>query len=187
MLKYKFNLLSLILFSLTSIGVFAEAPAVDLEALSQKSIAKAAATAKDPITTEIIMAKIREAAALVEKDGPDSFSKFRGESNFIFGGTYIWIHDLEGNMHVHPIKPKMEGHNYFNLKDPKGKLFFSEMNKAVQANSNGEAWVDYWWPKPGETAPSQKVSFVKKVIYKGKVYVLGCGVYDIDKSKIKLQ
>jgi signal transduction histidine kinase len=175
---------------LASFGVYAaekKLSAEELDVLNKKAITKAETTAKTPPTPELIMQKIREGAKLVEAEGPDAFIKFRGDSDFIFNGTYIWVHDLDGIMYAHPIKPKMEGNNYFNLKDAKGKLFFSEMNKAVTTNSTGEAWVDYWWPKPGETKASQKVSFVKKATYQGKTYVLGCGIYDLDSSKIKLQ
>lgn len=128
------------------------------------------------------MQKVREGAALIEKEGESAFNKFRGDSEFVFNGTYVWIHDLEGVMHVHPIKFKMENTNLLNLKDPTGKLIFIEMNELVEKNNEG--WVEYMWPRPGQDKPSKKVSFVKKAVYKGKVYVLGCGVYDSDISKI---
>ena len=34
-------------------------------------------------------------------------------------------------------------------KDKNGKPFHDEFMKVVQTKGSG--WVDYWWPKPGET------------------------------------
>jgi len=181
------SLLSIVILTFTGLLVSAAEPAAsaDLESLSKEAIAKAKTTENVAPTPEIIMQKVREAAKLVETEGPVAFPKFRGNSNFIFNGTYIWIHDSTGKMIVHPITPKMEGKDLLHLKDTQGKFFFVDMNKAVQENSNGEAWVDYWWPKPGTTTASQKVSFVKKVVFGGVTYVIGCGVYDLDISKVR--
>ena len=155
-----------------------------LKALSEQSIAKAQATASTPPTQKLIEEKVRGAAEIIEAEGPNAFNKFRGDSDFIFGGTYVWIHDLDGVMHVHPIQYKMENQNLINLRGAKGKLIFVEMNSEVQKNPDGEAWVGYWWPKPGDKEPSLKASFVKKAVYQGKTYVVGCGVYDMDISQI---
>ncbi|MGA7642304.1 MAG: cache domain-containing protein [Syntrophobacteraceae bacterium] len=110
--------------------------------------------------------------------------KFRGkDSEFIFAGTYVWIHDMSGTMRVHPIKYKMEGQKLIDLKDSNGKLFFTAMNEV--AKTKGSGWVDYMWPKPGEKTPSLKVSYVKVVKVDGEDLVLGCGVYDMPPEEIQ--
>ena len=50
-------------------------------------------------------------------------------------------------------------------KDAKGKLFHNEIIKT--AETKGSGWVDYMFPKPEQTEPSQKWTFVKKVTIDG--------------------
>jgi signal transduction histidine kinase len=121
--------------------------------------------------------KVQEAAALLAKEGSAAFPRFRGkDSPFIFGGTYVWIHDLEGTMLLHPIKFRMEGKRLLNLKDSNGKLFFVEMNRVAREKKHG--WVSYMWPRPGETKPTPKISYVQLAKMNGKDVVIGCGLYE---------
>jgi signal transduction histidine kinase len=151
--------------------------------LAKESEARCTATAGDKATPQLVMQKVREAAALVAKDGRTAFAKFKGkDSPFLFCGTYIWIHDGEGRMQMHPIKPKMEGKDLLGLKDSKGKTFFVDMNTVAAA---GGGWVDYMWPKPGEKEPSLKVSYVAQAKNGGETFIIGCGVYDIPLDDIK--
>ena len=55
--------------------------------------------------------------------------------------------------------PKLEGTDTIGLKDSNGKLFVIEMVRV--AKSNGLGWVDYMWPKPGQSQSSQKWSYIK--------------------------
>ncbi|MHC4885229.1 MAG: cache domain-containing protein [Planctomycetota bacterium] len=120
----------------------------------------------------------------MEKEGEAAFAKFKGKgSDFIFCGTYIWIHDMTGVMRMHPIKWKMEGRALLNLKDRKGKMFFVEMNK--KAGESGSGWVEYVWPKPGEKAVSQKISYIKLAKHGDQEYVIGCGVYDLTEADVQ--
>jgi len=152
-------------------------------ALAAESEAKCVATTKDKLTPQLIIDKVREGVALVSKDGQEAFAKFRGkDSPFIFGGTYIWIHDRDGVMMMHPVKPKMETRPLLGLKDSNGKTFFVDMNKVA---ATGGGWVDYMWPKPGEKEPSLKVSYVMEAKHGNEVFVLGCGVYDLTLDQIK--
>lgn len=158
-------------------------PAPELMALAQESEAKCMATAKDAPTPQQIVDKVKEAAALVAKDGKAAFAKFRGkDSPFIFGGTYIWIHDRDGVMLMHPVKPKMETRPLLGLKDANGKAFFVDMNSVAAA---GGGWVDYLWPKPGEKEPSLKVSYVAEAKHGDQVFIIGCGVYDLSVEQVK--
>jgi signal transduction histidine kinase len=149
------------------------------EELAAQSEAAAVASASVKPTQEMIIEKINKGCKLVEAEGKAAFSKFQGkDSDFIYAGTYIWIHDMEGVMQMHPIKYKIVGKQILSLKDKSGKRFFAVMNEVAQ--NDGSGWVSYMWPKPGEKKPSKKVSFVKKCIVDGQDMVLGSGVYDID-------
>ena len=145
--------------------------------LAVASEAQAVATSSDPLTTELIEQKVVEACELLAKDGVGAFPAFQGSgSQFIFSGTYIWIHDQNGIMRMHPIKYKLNGKNLINLSDSNGKLFFAVMNEVCEEKGSG--WVDYMWPKPGEKKPSPKISFVKQVKHGNDTFVVGCGTYD---------
>jgi signal transduction histidine kinase len=126
----------------------------------------------------IIMDKVKQAAALLEKEGAAGLPKFKGKgSEFIFNGTYIWVHGLDGKMIMHPIKPALVGQDVLSLKDAEGKKFFEEMNVLVE--KNGEGWVEYRWPKPGMMETAKKVSYVHGATLNGQKIVVGCGVYDL--------
>ncbi len=164
-------------------AVWLSAAEPDPMELAKESEARCTATAGDKATPHLVMQKVKEAAALVEKEGRAAFPKFKGkDSPFLFCGTYIWIHDSEGRMQMHPIKPKMEGKDLLGLKDSKGKTFFVDMNAVAAA---GGGWVDYMWPKPGEKEPSLKVSYVAQAKHGGETFIIGCGVYDITLDEIK--
>lgn len=152
--------------------------------LAKESENACVATASTKPTPEMIMDKVNKACAILEKEGKAAFPKFKGkDSEFIFAGTYIWIHDMAGMMRMHPVKYKMEGQNYIDLKDSNGKLFFTVMNKV--AKEKGAGWVDYMWPKPGEKDPSLKVSYVKLCKVDGEDLILGCGVYDMSQADMQ--
>ena len=60
-------------------------------------------------------------------------------------------------------------------KDAKGKLFHNEIIET--AETKGSGWVDYMFPKPGKTEPSQKWTYVKKVTVDGIPALVASGFY----------
>ena len=165
---------------------FAQAWAATPQDLAKEAEAKCVATAKDKPSAEAIMAKVDKAAALLEKEGAAAFPKFRGgSSEFVFGGTYVWVHDLTPVMLVHPIKYQMEGTNIATgNKLPDGRELFIMMNKEVE-RKGGSCWVHYLWPKPGQTTSAQKMSYLKLAKKGDKSYVVGCGSYDLTLSDVE--
>jgi signal transduction histidine kinase len=161
--------------------VFAEKSPEDLAKETEDACA---ASAKTKPTIEMIVDKVNKACDLLAKEGKAAYPKFKGkDSEFIFAGTYIWIHDMGGVMRMHPIKFKLDGNSVTGLKDTKGKFLFVEFNKV--AKEKGSGWVDYMWPKPGEKDPSRKVSYVKLVkTPDGDELVAGCGVYDLPDAEV---
>jgi signal transduction histidine kinase len=80
----------------------------------------------------------------------------------------------DGTVVLNPAFPAREGRAYHGEKDKKGKAFHDEILKVAQTRGSG--WVDYWLPKPGQTEPSQKWSYVKAVKAEG-VAVVGAGFF----------
>jgi single cache domain-containing protein len=120
-----------------SLNCFAE---MGTDELAKASEARAVATSTDPLTTDLIEKKVNDACVLLGQKGEAAFPDFQGQdSNFIFAGTYIWIHDQNGVMRMHPIKYKLNGKNLINLTDSNGKLFFAVMNEVCEKKG-----VDGW-------------------------------------------
>ncbi len=151
--------------------------------LAKETEAAAVKTAIVRTSSQMVMDKVEKACALLKREGKAAFPQFKGaHSEFIFAGTYIWVHDLKGVMRMHPIKPELEGKNQIDWKDSQGKAIFVEFNKV--AKEKGTGWVDYWWPKPGEKNPSRKVSYVKLCNIDGEDMVVGSGIYDLPDAEI---
>ncbi|MEY2634058.1 MAG: hypothetical protein RIR00_2712 [Pseudomonadota bacterium] len=96
------------------------------------------------------------------------------------GNEYFWVNDLASRVLMHPIKPELEGKDLSGLKDPNGKLLFTEFVRTVKAQGSG--FVDYYWPKPGSEAPVAKISFVQGFAPWG--WVVGSGIYVDDVNAI---
>jgi len=118
---------------------------------------------------------VDRAAELVNTKGKEAFSEFRQRgSEWFSGDTYIFAYAPDGTVILNPAFPAREGHAYHGEKDRKGKAFHDEILKVAQ--TKGSEWVDYWLPKPGQTEPSQKWSYVKAVKAEG-VAVVGAGFF----------
>jgi len=87
--------------------------------------------------------------------------------------NYFWINNYQPEMVMHPIKPALEGKDLTNNKDPDGKALFVEMVNITK--KDGEGFIPYKWPKPGEEQPIDKVAFVKG--FNQWQWIIGSGVY----------
>jgi HAMP domain-containing protein len=98
---------------------------------------------------------------------------------------YFWINDVSMKMIVHPIRTELEGKDLSSDRDPTGKYLFREFVKVSKGNGSG--FVDYFWPKPGETAPVAKISYVR--LYEPWGWILGSGIYvdDVQKDMSRLR
>ena len=119
---------------------------------------------------------VNKAAALVERHGKAAFSEFRRrDSEWWFGNTYVFAYDQKLNVLLNPAFPEREGTNPHGEKDVNGKAFHDAFLRVVQAKGSG--WVDYMFPKPGQTQPSRKWSYVKAVDIDGIPGIIGAGFY----------
>jgi hypothetical protein len=168
----------------------ADDPAAAALAAESETYCTSTLNKERPTPPAMIVDKVNEACALLQKEGAAAFTKFSGKgSAFLYEGTYVWVHTLaEGRMLVHPIKYKMVGNNLIGLKDARGKRFFVVMNDLV--TEKGEGWVEYYWPKPGTDEAVRKISFVKKgKLLDGTEVVVGSGLVnfsDADVAKLEI-
>jgi signal transduction histidine kinase len=135
----------------------------------------------DRMERAFVVDAVRDAAGQIEKLGVAAFPRFHDPTGpFIAKDAYIFVFDSRGIDLVNPGFPNLEGRNLLDLKDSQGKRLVREMFDVVQ--SRGSGWVDYMWPKPGESVATQKSAFVSKAkLGDGDRWVLvGCGVYLAD-------
>lgn len=96
-------------------------------------------------------------------------------------GDYFWINDINARMVMHPASPDLNGKEMLEKQDPSGKFLFKEFLKVSE--EQGEGMVSYQWPKPGESTPVPKVSYVK--LFKPWGWVVGTGLY-LDQLKTEV-
>jgi cytochrome c len=120
---------------------------------------------------------VNEAAALIESEGKATFTEFRKKDSHWFNGdTYLFVYDFKSNVLLNAAFPEREGTNTTGQKDANGKLFhhaFIQMAKSPK----GSGWVNYMFPKPGETEPSQKWAYVRGFNLGGVPSLVASGFY----------
>jgi cytochrome c len=123
-----------------------------------------------------VQALVNKAAALIESKGTAAFADFKTrDSEWFHGDTYLFAYDLQSNVLLNAAFPAREGTNVAGQKDANGKLFHDAIVKT--ATTSGSGWVDYVFPKPGQTQPSQKWAYVKAVKIDGVPGLIASGFY----------
>jgi hypothetical protein len=123
---------------------------------------------------------VRAAADLIEKEGEAAFPKLRDPGGEWFkGDSYVFVWGLDGIRYVFPPDTDGEGQNMRDLKDvndkPIGQWFI-----ARASSTNGEGWIHYQWPRPGEIFPVWKSTYVQRTISPdGNAYLVGSGRYNM--------
>ncbi len=123
-----------------------------------------------------IVETVDEAARLIGQNGKKSFPILRDKAGrFRYMGVYVFVSDKKGNELVSGGFPELEGTNLWDFKDANGKLVIQYQIKMLETKDAG--WNDYMWPKPGETKPSKKLSYVRKVKSTDGFLYVGAGLY----------
>lgn len=123
-----------------------------------------------------VEALVNKAAALIDSKGKAAFADFRVKgSEWFRGDTYLFVYDLKSNVLLNPAFPAREGTQVTGQKDANGKLFHDAIIQT--AETKGAGWVDYMFPKPGQTQPSQKWAYVKAVKIDGVPGLVASGYY----------
>ncbi|HEY0725943.1 MAG TPA: cache domain-containing protein [Pyrinomonadaceae bacterium] len=123
-----------------------------------------------------VEALVDKAAALIDSKGKAAFADFRlKDSEWFHGDTYLFVYDLKSDVLLNPAFPAREGSKVTGQKDANGKLFHDAIIQT--AETKGSGWVDYMFPKPGQTQPSQKWAYVKAVKIDGVPGLVASGFY----------
>jgi signal transduction histidine kinase len=123
-----------------------------------------------------VVEQVDDAVELIRKLGTEkAFATLRDKSSgFLFYSAYVFVIDEKGTLLVNNAFPENEGKDVSDLSDIDGKTFVREM---LAVPPDGSAWIDYKWPRPGDTRPSAKSSFVRNVEIDGQKLLVGSGVY----------
>lgn len=136
----------------------------------------------DRMEREFVIDMVNAAAEEISGKGDSAFALFRDKSGtYLAKDAYVFVIDMDGTELVNPAFTGLEGRKIMDIKDSEGKMLVREMFKVM--NENGAGWVDYMWPKPGQSVSTVKSTFVKKANHGGKEYLVGCGVYLADASR----
>ncbi len=121
-------------------------------------------------TPEDVYELVIKAYEVVKALGEDSFDAFNDpKGEFVYKDTYVFVQNCPSQMMAHPFAmDKLKGVDL-------NKFPFNE-ELCAAGNTPGGKWVEYQWPKPGETEPSRKVSFTLKV--EGTPYTVVAGIYN---------
>jgi cytochrome c len=123
-----------------------------------------------------IEALVNRAADMLEAEGARAFDAFRRKgSTWRYGDVYLFVVDLRGIVLFNAAHPNREGHDLLHERDADGKQFHHDFIDAVTRFGSG--WVDYMFPKPGQSAPSVKWSYVCATRVAGVEALVGAGVY----------
>jgi len=139
-------------------------------------------TYNDRLERPFVVDGVNAAVGKIEKQGTAAFPLFHDPTGpFIAKDAYIFVLDRKGIDLVNPGFPNLEGRNLLDLKDTQGKQLIREMFKVVQTSGSG--WVDYMWPKPGESVSTRKSAYVSKAKMGDQWVLVGSGVYLADAPK----
>ena len=146
----------------------------------------AASNAEDSATPDEVIAKVREAADLLAKEGKSGLATFdKADSPFVWKDTYVFVFDCAAGIAdiAHPIASS-RNRKVAADKDAAGNVVGPELCKAAERPGGG--WVEYMWWRPVkaedgsgmtyEKKTSRKVSYMHSV--KGQPYQVGAGIYN---------
>ncbi len=117
---------------------------------------------------------ITKAQAHIKKVGAETaFKDFTNDkANWNYKDVYVFVLDMKGNQIAHGANAKQVGKNFWEFKDPNGKLLFQEF-AAAAAKGSGD--VEYQWAHPVTKKVETKISHIEKIV--GTDYYIGAGAY----------
>jgi len=133
-----------------------------------------------PLDRAFIVDLVEEAARMLNERGRAGFARLRDDSGeYVFMDTYVFVLALNGVEYVNPAFPNLEGRNLLDYKDAAGNFLVQEMiDKTEDA---ADAWVEYFWPRPGTGEAVKKVAYVRRTGIDGEVMIVGAGLYEPEK------
>ena len=144
------------------------------------------AAAAESATPQEVIAKVREAAAYLQKHGKAGLAEFKkADSPFVFKDTYVFVYDCGAGIAdvaspIATVKPNPVATNT----DATGRVTGPEFCE-LAARPNG-GWIEYKWYKPIKTPGQKQLTYSKETARKvtfllgvtGQPYQVGAGIYN---------
>lgn len=123
-----------------------------------------------------IEALVNRAAEALEDRGAGAFGEFRRKGSvWRYGDVYLFVIDMKGIVLFNAAHANREGHDLLDERDADRKQFHRDFIEVVDRFGSG--WVDYMFPRPGQSVPTVKWSYVCATHVAGSDAVIGAGVY----------
>jgi signal transduction histidine kinase len=122
---------------------------------------------------EFLRETVDAAAQLVERRGrAAAFQELKDPgSRFQFLGSYVFVLDARGRFLIDPAYPTIEGRDMSNFRDAIGRPVVREL--LAQLRTADRAWIQFLWPRQGETVLSRKMMYVRRVQANGEELLVG--------------
>jgi len=142
--------------------------------------------AEEPATPQEVIAKVREAAAYLQKHGKPGLEDFqKADSPFVFKDTYVFVFDCGAGQAdiAHPAADSKVT-KVTSLEGATGKMIGPDLCRAAARPSGG--WVEYMWWKPVKAEGAKQLDYAREVSRKvtymlsveGQPYQVGAGVHN---------
>jgi hypothetical protein len=145
-------------------------------------ISSAAHASDTTATPEEIYEGVLKGVEVLQGLGDEGLPAFNdAEGEFAWKDTYVQVYNCEAQQIVGHINPKLLAwtpEKFASIQDKKGNPITKLICDASK-NPDG-AWVEYFWPKAGETEASRKITFVIQV--PGQPFQVSAGMYDDSKT-----
>ena len=122
---------------------------------------------------------VDSAANLISKRGTAAYEKLLDKSTiFYFMDIYVFVIDMHGKAIVDPVFPGVQGRDMLDFKDEIGTSVVIEMFRRLEESD--KASISYLWPRPGQTNPSKKIAYVRKVKVDDEYVIVGSSMFVIE-------
>lgn len=136
----------------------------------------------DRMERAFVVDAVKDAVKEIEKNPDAAFALFRDPKGpYLVKDAYMFVIKSDGIEIANPAFPNLEGRNLLDLRDTEGQYVIRKMMDLV--STKGSGWVDYMWPKPGESLSTLKSTYVSKAKLGNEWVLVGCGVYLADAPK----
>jgi signal transduction histidine kinase len=125
------------------------------------------------IEKAFIEERVNRAVRFLQSAGKaEAFKRFHSRaSSFYFLDSYIFVLNEQGETVVDPAFPNRTGRSMVEFQDAVG--FFAFKSVLEKLEKSDEAWVQYLWPKPGNSTPSRRLIYARKVKVGDEVFIVG--------------
>jgi len=128
---------------------------------------------------KFMMDIVDSAATLVEREGTNAYTKLMEKSSiYYFMDIYVFVIDMKGKALIDPVFPGISGRDMMDFQDVMGKYVVVEMIEKLK--NTDRASIIYLWPRPGQSIPSKKVVYIRKVKVKGEDVIVGSSLFNVE-------